>query len=118
MVFGYVLLGSLAAFGALCAGWLLLGLRRGGGTLIYLCRADESAEMVARRMARLRERVYIVGSGASDAERLALLGRYGNIAFCSAEELPALLEQERSEIGTSGDGHFTGKHQRGRFSKF
>ncbi len=94
MIFGYVLLGALAAFGVLCVGWVLFGrLHRGGGRLIYLCRAGESAEMVARRFARLREPVWIVGSDASPSEQVALLGRYRGIAFYTMEELLAILER-------------------------
>lgn len=103
----YICLGTLAAFGALCAGWACFGgLLRGstGGAVVCLCRGDGGELPLIRRYSWLRDMGLIrgplllvdCGSGVARETR-ARLGR--GMEICSLEELPARLEWERKRLG-------------------
>ena len=102
-----ILMGVLAAFGFACAlwalaGWLLPGGR--GSTAVCLCRPGLKEMPTVRRLCWLRDvglyrgAVLLVDCGLSEKERqhLSRMGR--GIEFCSPEELPFRLEQERKRL--------------------
>ncbi len=102
------IIGALAAFGALSAvwvgfGWLLL--RGRPGRAAYFCMDGEDPEPVLRELGWLRGlglfrgKLWIVDGALSAQERARLVRRYHNTEFCSSEELPERLKQERNGFG-------------------
>ena len=103
---GYLFFGVLAAFGALCVlwgllGWLLPGER--GGAVVCRCGAGLKEEFFLRRclwlrhLGMLKAPLLVVDDGLTCQER-AWLERCRGVEFCSLEELPARLELERNGI--------------------
>lgn len=111
---GYVILGTLAAFGALCAawaafGWLLPGLK--GCMLVCLGAPDE--EILAKYKV-------LNGLGLLDCPLLVVAeeGVCGSdTEICSREELLSRLEWERKRFDGTGNGDHSGHHQRGGVSE-
>lgn len=90
---GYIFVGALAAFGLVCAVWVLCGLvqpKQGKGTLCFI---GTGALTVARRYIWLREMGLIhcplVLLDPVDADREWLEGQ--GIELCSREDLAARL---------------------------
>ena len=104
----YILLGTLAAYGALSAiwaslGWLLPGLR--GFALVYMGTPEEG---VCRRYRWLR------GLGLISCPFLAVTEneRSEEIEVCGREDLLDRLAWEAEQFGGTGTGDHTGRGQR------
>ena len=104
----YVLLGTLAAYGALSAlwaalGWLLPGLR--GCALVYM---GTPAEGIRRRYRWLR------GLGLMNCPFLAVTedGQTEDTESCGREGLLERLEWEAERFGGTGTGDSSGRSQR------
>ena len=90
-----VILGALAAFGALCAVWLLIGGRLPGdraGMMIYCWRASAAGRGFALRwriqwdLGLLRGRLCVVDLGLTEADKL-FLARWGrNVEIWERED--------------------------------
>lgn len=102
----FIILGVLAAFGALNVLWVLFGFLLPGQrepAMVYLCRGREGA--VIRRYGWLRDMGFVHGPlilvdcALPEEERLRLIGNKHGVEFCGLEELPARLEQERKGFG-------------------
>lgn len=101
-----IMLSVMAAFGVLCALWILFGFlvadQRGAST-VCLCRSGIAEEPVIRRYLWLyntgliRSPLLLVDCGLTEQERTLLL-HHDNIILCTAEDLLTLLEQEREYL--------------------
>ena len=118
MTFGNVCLVFLAASGLVCILWVALGWLLPGrqcGAVVCMCYPGLKELPGLRRYAWLQELgllsgpVLLVDRGLSDREKniLRQLGR--NVEFCSLEELPARLEQERIVSDRTGIGDHSGR---------
>ena len=85
----YVLLGLLAAFGLLCALWVLLGIWLTGSrrcTVVLLCGAEAEAALL-RRLLWLRESgllrcgILLSGRGLTEAQRRHIQKKYPAVEF-------------------------------------
>ena len=107
---GYVILGALAAFGALCVlwivlGWLIPGCR--GCALVCWGSADEGM------LARYR---WLLGSGLLSCPLLVVADTGDadtDVEICSGKDLLSRLEMERKRFDGTGNGDHSGHHQRG-----
>lgn len=97
-----IVLAVLAAFGVLCALWVLFGLllpRQSGMAAVLLCHGDPGEEPLVRRylwlydLGLLRFPLILVDGGDHEP-RHALRG----IIRCTSEELLEKLEQERKQL--------------------
>lgn len=104
----WIVLTVLAAFGALCAVWALFGFLlpgQRGAAVVFICRGCPREEQVIRHYGWLRELgcfrgpLVLVDGGLTEQERERLLKCRQNIEFCTMEELPSILEQERNKLG-------------------
>lgn len=107
---GYVILGTLAAFGALSAlwtvfGWLLPGVK--GCALVCWGYPEEAV------IARVK---WLKGLGLLSCP-LLIVAEEGEDCpdgeICSGENLLSRLEMERNRFDGTGNGDHTGNHQRG-----
>lgn len=105
---GYIILGTFALLGLLCALWGLFGWWFGcgkGGAVVYLCRPKqpETAQIIRyswlKGMGFVRCPLLLVDSDLSQREQLLLCKKYPGIEFCTLAELPARLELERERLG-------------------
>lgn len=107
---GYVLLGTLAAFGCFCAvwaafGWLLPGLK--GCVLVYTGMPEKET------LARYK---LLKDMGLLDCPLLIVAeAEWENsyIEICSGEDLLSRLEWERKRFDGTGNGDHSGHHQCG-----
>ena len=107
---GCVILGMLAAFGAVCAlwaglGWLLPGCR--GCALV--CWGDPDEGMLARYR-------WLLGSGLLSCPLIVVAGTgesENSVEICSGKDLLSRLEMERKRFDGTGNGDHSGHHQRG-----
>ncbi|MBQ8579976.1 MAG: hypothetical protein IJ448_04700 [Oscillospiraceae bacterium] len=100
----YVIIGTLAAFGALCVLWVLFGAllpNCGGGVIFCLCR-EKNVRHIARRYHWLRD-LGLVRS------RLVILS--------DPETAAAVIQHEWEKIDGSGVGDPPGHRQRGGISE-
>ncbi len=104
---GFVILGVLAAFGALCMLWALFGLLlpgARGGALVCLCKAGNE-EAILRRyfwlqaMGLLRCPLVLLGSSFSEARQQMITEKNPNVKFYAPAEFAAGLQKEREELG-------------------
>lgn len=109
---GYVILGTLAAFGTLCALWVISGwllpLGR-GAALVCLGVPEEGIFLRVRWLQRtglMNSPLIIVAE-----EPVKIQQSYG-IEYCSPEQLIARLEQERKQFDGTGNGDPAGRDQR------
>lgn len=108
---GYIVLGTLAAFGLLSAVWALLGwlLPDGRGcAMVCLGTPDEgicSRYRWLRGMGLLSCPLLIVAEESGEAPEETM-------EICSREELLPRLEQERNRFDGTGNGDHSGRHQR------
>lgn len=108
---GYVILGTLAAFGFLCALWALLGwLLPGGEGCVVVCYGPPGEEIFTRfkwlkSLGLLNCPLLMVAEEAESCH-------FDEIEICSPEQLLARLEQERNRFDGTGNGDHTGRHQR------
>ena len=101
----YVILAFLAAFGALCALWVLLGgwLTGCRGGEIILCCARGTEVAVLRRyrwlrgMGLVRSRLILLDNGLPTSLRQELECRNPEIEFLVPEQLAARMEQGAKE---------------------
>ena len=92
-MFWYVLFGFLAAFGLLCATWVLFGLilprKVNCDVAVVCCKGSEIA--VIRRFCRLRElgltksSLTVLGSNLTQCQQEIIRKRYPYIRFCDRE---------------------------------
>jgi hypothetical protein len=109
-----VILGTLAAFGALCAvwtvlGWLLPGLK--GCALV--CMGTPEEEILTRY--RLLQ-----GMGLLDCPLLVVTDteeERTDIEICGGKDLLSRLEWERKRFDGTGNGDHSGHYQRGGVSE-
>ncbi len=103
---GFVILGMLAAFGALCAAWMLFGfLLPGakGGVLVCLCKGREEA--VIRRYLWLYGAGFLtcplvlLDSRLPEKQQTQITEKYPNIQFYSLQSFVAGLQKEREGFG-------------------
>ena len=105
----WIILTILAAFGALCALWAMLGFLlpgQRGAAMVCICCGDEEPLLRhygwLRGMGLLKGPLLLVDSGLTEEERIRLLkGRQG-VEICSPEELYFRLEQERNNFDGTG----------------
>lgn len=119
-MFWYVLLGFLAAFGALCALWVLFGVFLPGSVpceaAVHCPKGREIA--VIRRFCRLRELgltrsdLAVLDSGLNPRQQRYIQRKYPYIKFCTREAWLAGQRRERAPI-EPGTGDFTGHHRSG-----
>ncbi len=104
---GFVILGVLAAFGALCALWAVFGLLlpgARGGVLVCLCRQG-SEEAILRRygwlqaMGLLRCPLVLLDSSLPQPRQRLITEKNSNIRFFTLAEFTAGLQKERKELG-------------------
>lgn len=103
----YCLLGVLAAFGVLSLGWAafgwLLPLWR-SSVLVCLCHPGMNPEWITlcygylQGLGLVKAPLLLVNSTLSPAAREKLRQRHSDIDFCTLEELPSRLEQERNRF--------------------
>lgn len=107
---GYILLGTLAAFGAFSVLWALLGwlLPSGRGcALVCFGMPDEgilSRYRWLRDLGLLNVPLLIVAEEGGTEHR--------GTEICSGEELLPRLEWERNRFDGTGNGDHSGRHQR------
>ena len=102
---GYVILACLAAFGALCALWVLLGGWltgcRGGELMIRCARGTEVAVLRRYRWLRgmglVRARLILLDNGLQPSLRQELECRNPDVEFIMPEQLAARMEQGAKE---------------------
>lgn len=105
---GYIILGTLAAFGLLCwlwglFGWLLPGGK--GNVILFLCGQGRNEDWALTRYDCLRGLglvkgpLLIIGSTLSAREQERIQRWHRGVEFCSLEELVPRLEQEREQLG-------------------
>ncbi len=114
----YVIFGFLAAFGALCALWVLFGLffpGAKGGVLVCLCR-DGNEDAILRRytwlagMGLLRCPLVLLDSGLDEKYRAKITESNHNIKFFTLAEFTASLQKEGRRLGGAGNGDAAGHH--------
>ncbi len=99
---GFVILGVLAAFGALCILWVLFGtlLPHPGGRLVYTCDGREEAAvrryLWLRDLGLLRCPLVLIGSSLPGKRRQQIAIKCRSIIFYTPEEW---IEQEKRNIG-------------------
>lgn len=101
----WIVLGVLAAFGALCALWALFGFLlpgQRGAVTVCLCRGDGTEEALIRRHRWLRDMglthspLLLLDGGLTDEDK-GRLTRQG-LVICDMAELSARVEQEREKL--------------------
>ena len=114
-------LAVLAAFGALCALWAVLGwLLSGGEGAVLICRGFPGMTecglirryLMLRGMGLLECPLIVVDVGLADPERRRLEAMGNGIELWGAEELLRRLEQERKQIDGTGNGNHSGRDRR------
>ena len=105
---GYIVMGTLAAFGALCLGWLLLGWLLPSGEGCAVVCFGEPDEGILSRYLWLRNMGFLHCPMLAVAEDPGQ--REGSVEYCGGEQLLLRLELERNH-GT-GTGDPPGRHRR------
>ena len=119
----HVLLGFLAAFGALCALWTLFGLLLPGRVRCQTAvRCPKGMEIaVIRRFCCLRELgltradLTVLDSGLNRRQQHYIQARYPYIQFCTRQAWLDRQGKERASIAGTGD--FAGHHRGGGISE-
>ncbi len=115
---GFVILGMLAAFGALCAIWILLGIllpRPKGGVLVFVAQGQE--ELLLRWYLCLRGLgcigcpLVLLDSQLPACSQQKITQKHPSIRFSTKE---AWIEERQNIDGT---GNPAGDHRRGGLSK-
>ena len=111
----FFVVGTLAAFGAFCALWAVLGwLLPGGKGCALVCYGIPDEGILTRSK-------WLRGTGLLDVPLLAVADgaerTVPGTEICSGEELLSRLEWERKRIDGTGNGDHTGHHQRGGVSE-
>ncbi len=121
----YVIVGVLAAFGALCILWVLFGAlltRPRGDALVCFC-GEGREERIIRRYRWLRDLglvkcpLVLLDSGLPLWQRQQLMQKCGAVRFYTTEKWIKLLEQERRKGGRAGNGNAAGDHCSGDLSE-
>ncbi len=112
---GYFVLGTLAAFGAVCALWAVFGwLLPDGAGCALVCWGEPDDGILARVK-------WLQAMGLLRAPLLAVAedGAFfcPGAEICSGEELLPRLEWERKRVNGTGDGDHSGRGQRGDLSE-
>lgn len=107
---GYIIVGTLAAFGAMSLLWALLGWLLPGGQGCVLVCWGQPDEGILSRYRWLRGtgllRCTLIAVDAKDADPRK------DVEICAGEELLSRLERERKESDGTGTGDFAGRDQR------
>lgn len=106
---GYFVVGTLAAFGTLCACWVLLGwfLPAGEGSALVCWGSPD--ERILWRFQWLRETGLLHLPLLIVAEEME--NTYPGTEIISREQLLSRLEQERNRFNGTGNGDLTGHNQ-------
>jgi hypothetical protein len=99
----YIIIGTLCAWGLLCAVWVCCSrlLRADRDSMLLLCAPGGAAEDAILRYRLLQGMglvcgpLLIVGSDLPPEKQAVLMRKYPGVEFCSAEELSSRLEWER-----------------------
>ena len=105
---GYVILGTLAAFGLLSVIWACLGwLLPSGKGCVLVCLGEPDVGIVSRWK-------WLRGLGLLRCPLVAVNAdaEYEEIEICAGEELLARLEMERNQFHGTGNGDPSGRDQR------
>lgn len=107
---GYILIGTLAAFGAFSAFWALFGwLLPGGKGCALVCFGVPDDGILSRYR-------WLKGLGLMHCPLLIVAEEDGfscrDTEICSGENLLSRLERERLESNGTGNGDHSGRHQR------
>ena len=116
-----IVLGAMAAFGAICIlrvlfGWMLPGFE--DGILLITVSAGIPESFSIRRYVYLKElgllncTMLAVDLGLSETERKWLLQQNCGIEIVDPEDLNGWLELERNRIDRTGNGDHSGRDQR------
>ena len=99
----FVILGTLAAFGALCILWILIGaLLCSPGCAVVCLSRQEDAVLVRRRCRWLRELGFV---------------RNPVVVVCALSTAQEMIEQEWNALVTAGNGDPPGNHRCGGVSE-
>ncbi len=102
---GWVILGTLAAFGALCALWAVFGCFLAKDKDLYLvCRGKPGEETLAYLN-------WLRGLGILRCP--LIVAEEPEMKICDGEGLLSPLEWEKNRFNGTGDGDHSGHHQRG-----
>ena len=102
---GSVVMGFLAAFGAVCLVWTVCSMflpSWQGAVVVYICSGGKSYDAlvschnVLRGLGFVKARLLLVDCPVSSQERQILTKRYPYLDFCSLQELSSRLEWERT----------------------
>lgn len=113
-----VIMGCLAAFGAVCALACLLGLAlpKPSGAAVCLGRTAFAMRWLwLRELGLIPGRLIWAECPLNEGERARLQDR--GVEFCSLAELPARLAREAETLGGTGAGDLAGRGQRGGVPK-
>lgn len=107
---GYILVGTLAAFGALSMLWTLLGwLLPGAKGCVLVCWGVPDEGILSRFW-------WLRGTGLLTCPLLAVVPEGTDVPepaqICTGAELFARLEWERNQFHGTGTGDSSGRHQR------
>jgi len=108
-----IVLGSLAAFGAISAVWVCLGWLLPGGKGMALVCSGEPDEGIRCRVQWLRSLGLLSGPFLVITEAPPDFRQSGDIEYCRPEALLSRLEQERIDTDGTGNGDSSGHHRRG-----
>ena len=105
----YVAVGMLAAFGAFCALWTILGwLFPGGNGCVIVCVGEPDEQIIVKSK-------WLRDMGFPGVPMIVLTdepGReYPGMENCSWEELLPRLEWERNRFDGTGNGDYSGRDQ-------
>ena len=123
-MFWYVLMGFLAAFGALCAGWIVFGLLLPGTVrceAVVTCPKGREIAMI-RRYCRLwelgltRSGLIVLDTGLNRRQQRLICQKYPMIRFYTREAWLAEAERGRAPI-EQRTGDPSGNHRGGGLSK-
>lgn len=108
-MFGYVIVGMLAAFGALSVLWAMLGwlLPGGKGCALVCCGAPDVGILARAKWLKSLGLLNIPLLAVMEADGIV----YPGTEICSREELLPRLEQERRQGNGTGDADHPGCSQ-------
>lgn len=107
---GYIIVGTLAAFGAFSMLWALLGwLLPAGQGCVLVCFGQPDEGILSRFL-------WLRGAGLLTCPLLAVVPEGTDLPepaqICTVAELPARLEWERNQFHGTGNGDHSGRHRR------
>ncbi|MBQ9148635.1 MAG: hypothetical protein IJX69_03605 [Oscillospiraceae bacterium] len=116
---GWIIMGTLAAFGVFCALWTLFGALlpgRGAGVTVFPWTPEVRGHgfvlrrRIARELGLFADTLLIVDMGMTEEEKARLAGAGCWIEICRPEALSSRLELEI--YNGTGNGNYPGRDQR------